>query len=199
MPDLDAWDLDTKLKVGGALVEYLKSVATVDGLPALVHETPFVPKLKKKVGILRLTDEAFKIITEESFVPGQPKFLPMLVPPSPWIKPAQAHKHMRGGYLLGRTPFLRYRSKSQIRALQNASVDPLLEGLNFLGSIPWMMNTEVCDVAKALYAKGEVIGEIPSKEIFPMPDESECYISKKEFDLQEHRKKLAAIRRNKVM
>jgi DNA-directed RNA polymerase len=158
-----------------------------------MHEAPYITKLKKKVGILRLTDEAFKTITEDSFVVGQPKFLPMLVPPAPWIQGAQ----MRGGYLIARTPFLRYRSKSQIKVLQHATIDPLLEGLDFLGSVPWMMNSEVHEVAKALYAKGEVIGEIPTKEVFPMPDESECYVPKKEYLEHERKKQIAIIKRNK--
>ena len=162
--------------MGGALIEYLKSTATVNGLPALVHEAPFSPKNKKKVGYLCLTNEAFKTITEDSFVVGQPKFLPMLVPPTPWKK----GRIMRGGYLTTRTPFLRYRNKSQINVLQCANIEPVLKGLDFLGSIPWKINNEVFEVAKTLYARGEVVGEIPTKEIYPMPSEVECFVPKKD-------------------
>lgn len=190
---MDAWDIDTKLKVGGALIEYFKSTATVNGLPALMHETPFISKLKKKVGILRLTDEVFKIITEDSFVVGQPKFLPMLVPPTPWRQESQ----MRGGYLTARTPFLRFRNKSQVKVLQHANIDPLLKGLDFLGSIPWMINKEVYDVATTLYAKGEVVGEIPTKEVFPMPAESDCLVPKSKYLRSLKQKKTAQINKNK--
>ena len=190
---MDSWDAETKLKVGGALIEYFKSVATVNGEPALIHEAPFISKLKKKVGVLRLTDDAFRTITEDSFVVGRPKFLPMLVPPAPW---RQGHQ-MKGGYLIARTPFLRFRSKSQVKVLEDASMDKLLEGLDFLGSIPWKMNNEVYEVAKELYARGEVIGEIPTKEVCPMPDESECFVPKKEFLKQERKMKEASIKKNK--
>lgn len=194
--DLDSWDADTKLKVGGALIEYLKSVATVNGEPAIIHETPFISKLKKRIGVLRLTDEAFQTITEDSFVVGRPKFLPMLVPPAPW-KWSTDQRQMGGGYLLAKTPFLRFRSKSQFRVLEDASMGPLLDGLDFLGSVPWMMNQDVFNVAKELYARGEVIGELPTREVFPLPTEDECMVPKKEFLQQERKKKEAIIKKNR--
>ena len=181
--DLDSWDQEVKLKLGGALVEYLRLSATVNGAPALIHDTPYISRLKKRIGLLMLSEDAFKTITEDSYAVSQPKYLPMLVPPTPWSK----RNDLSGGYLITKTPFLRFRTKSQVNVLTRASVEPLLEGLNYLGSTPWKINKEVYDVVKELYEKGEVIGEIPTREMVPMPQESDCFVPRKE--LREERMK----------
>mmetsp|Transcript_21467 Transcript_21467/g.31136 ORF Transcript_21467/g.31136 Transcript_21467/m.31136 type:complete len:959 (+) Transcript_21467:110-2986(+) len=172
--DEDEWSQEKKLKIGGFLIKsFMDAALQADGSPALEHLTPYIGKNKlKKVGIVRLTESAFQTVTEESLHYGEPAFLPMVVPPRPWES-----RTLNGGYLTLKSSILRYRTPSQMKVLTRADMQPILDGLNYLGRIPWRINKSVYHVVKELYARGECIGEIPSKVDIPLPKESDCFVT----------------------
>ena len=71
--------------------------------------------------------------------------LPMVCPPMPWTSPAH------GGYLLQQSDLVRVPELGEIKQ-DPESVLPVLDSLNQLGSVPWVINKPVLDLAVRCFA-----------------------------------------------
>lgn len=92
--------------------------------------------------------------------------MPMLVPPVPW----QASKG--GGYLTdagGLVPIVRTRNKAYLRELDNADMPMVYEALNAIQATAWKVNTAVLDVMREAWEAGGGIGDLPHRELQPLP------------------------------
>lgn len=95
-----------------------------------------------------------------------PVRMPMLVPPVPW----QASKG--GGYLTdagGLVAIVRTRNKAYLRELDNADMPQVYEALNAIQATAWQVNSAVLNVMKEAWEAGGGIGELPSRELRPLP------------------------------
>ncbi len=55
------------------------------------------------------------------------------------------------------------------KALEQANLSKVMDGLNVLGRVPWKINTTIYKVAQQCWDDGIVIGEIPSPHDFELP------------------------------
>lgn len=177
--DDSEWPIAMKIQLGTTLIKMLVETAlTRDNKPAIIHEIIFNKKTKKKIGVLRLEHNTFMEMLNYDNVSFQ-RYLPMLIPPRPWKK--VPNKPLEGCYYSIRTTFLRFRNQSQSKILQeNIDMSGILDGLNYLGKMPWVINKVVLSVVTEMYKNGDCIGEMPSKTDYPMPSHDSCMKPKKE-------------------
>jgi DNA-directed RNA polymerase, mitochondrial len=171
--DCKEWDRDIKLKIGVALVSMLIQVCRDEANEcAFVHDyKESSTKTRHFIGVIRLSESSYDtLLSEVDHNNAGTRYLPMLIPPVPWT-PEQC-----GGYLTHHTTLLRYRSKSQLSVLRSANLQQVHHSLNYLGSIPWKVNRRVIDVMKELYSRGELVGELPSREILEPPSEEDFFV-----------------------
>lgn len=130
------------MKVGCALLTLLIQSAKLEsGEAAFIHQSDFCPKTNKRLGLLFLEAEAFKAISAKDNESVLPRYLPMLVPPIPWDRVTK-----KGGYYVLQPSIMRVHSKTQQEAVKLANIDPIIDALNYLGSIPWRINERVFNV-----------------------------------------------------
>lgn len=55
--------------------------------------------------------------------------------------------------------------------LRRANLDKVFESLNFLGSVPWKINTSILEVVEQVWAQGGGIAEIPRIQNHVLPPE----------------------------
>lgn len=167
----DAWSMQIKLKLGAALVKVLVDCTkNENGVPIFQHTTYFYASIQRRMGQLVLEQDVFRKIAEKDMDHVLPRYLPMLVPPKEWNNKLRA-----GCYYRLRTSIMRTQSPSHIDALQRADMGPILDGLNYLGQIPWRVNRPVLHIVKEALERGMVIGELPPNVNVPLPLETECY------------------------
>jgi DNA-directed RNA polymerase, mitochondrial len=161
----DSWPDSTRVKVGSALLFLaVKNAMLEDGRPAFVHKNFYSPFLNKRVGLLEVDPDVIVKISTTSAIFGNPPYYPMLVNPKPWNN----HKN-DGGYFRLRPGIMRTKVKSQLSAVKKADIPEILEALNYLGDVPWRINSRVLDTIKKLWDSGVVVGEIPSKVDISLP------------------------------
>eukprot|EP00560_Eucampia_antarctica_P002497 CAMPEP_0197839938 /NCGR_PEP_ID=MMETSP1437-20131217/45035_1 /TAXON_ID=49252 ORGANISM="Eucampia antarctica, Strain CCMP1452" /NCGR_SAMPLE_ID=MMETSP1437 /ASSEMBLY_ACC=CAM_ASM_001096 /LENGTH=1166 /DNA_ID=CAMNT_0043449413 /DNA_START=60 /DNA_END=3558 /DNA_ORIENTATION=- len=178
----EEWSNVDKVKLGAALIEMLSNTATLDfspqqrhkeyltpaegGLPAFMHEIRWL-KENKSVGHVVLNDQFYKMIVEdkiESLAAYTTRHKPMIVPPREWTGPKE------GGYSALKVDLMRtHGCKIQQDALYEADLSTVFDGLNVLGRIPWNINKLILGVAQKCWDESVVLGDIPSRNDFPVP------------------------------
>lgn len=116
------------------------------------------------MGVIAYNDELLRqILAVDTQVP--PKFLPMLVPPRPWIS------WQSGGYLTeySRAEMARIGKHPQHRQYMEAAdkgnhMSTLYHALDCLGSTGWKINKNVLEIAKICWNTKEIWPSIPSGE-----------------------------------
>ena len=184
----DAWSPQIKIKLGAALIKLLvESSKNEDGEEIFLHTAYFYASIQKRLGLLRLDSAVFKSIAEKGTEHVLPRYLPMLVPPKAWN-----NKFRSGCYFRLRTPLMRTFSPSHLDSLKRADMGPILEGLNYLGQVPWRINTQMLKIIREAIEKGISIGEIPPNINVPLPLESDCFRVPSKLTLQRFTKMKAA-------
>lgn len=91
----------------------------------------------------------------------------MLVPPKRWN-----NRKYFGAYftLNGQAPIMKHILTTQSEVVRNAVMPSVLQGLDYLGSIPWRVNKKVFDVICEAWERGLTIGEIPPKNSYEIPE-----------------------------
>jgi len=167
----EAWSQQIKVKLGAALIKLLiESSKNEDGEEVFLHTSYFYASVQRRLGILRMDSSIFKAIAERELNHVLPRYLPMLVPPKAWN-----NKFRSGCYFRLRTSLMRTFSPSHMDSLKRAEMGPILEGLNYLGQVPWRINGEMLQIIREAMEKGISIGELPPKTNVPMPLETDCY------------------------
>jgi len=167
----EPWSEKIKLKIGAALVKILiDSTKTEDGEDTFIHTTYFYQSLQKRLGAMRLDANIFKSIAEKDMHQVLPRYLPMLVPPKSWNNRSRTSCYFRL-----RTSLMRTLSPSHLDALKRAEMRPVLEGLDYLGQVPWRINVPMLNVVRQSVALGIQVGEIPPNINVPLPLETDCY------------------------
>jgi DNA-directed RNA polymerase len=114
---------------------------------------------KKRQGLIKMFDSNFADLNMNKKNAILPRFLPMLVPPQPWD-----NRVYYGAYYRLKAPLMKHYSKAQSEGTKKANMGLVLEGLDYLGTIPWRVNTRIFDVVKVAIDRGLMFGELPSNK-----------------------------------
>ena len=157
--DDDSWSNEVKVKVGAALILFLLETArTESNLPAFLHSKQFVAnKGYKRIGILRLDQAQYQEIAQKDLKYVIPRYLPMLVPPKRWDN----KKTRQGCYYRLKSTIVRSTSRAQLDAVRRANITPVLEGLDYLGQVPWKINVPMLRIVKEAWNKRLQVGTSP--------------------------------------
>lgn len=137
----------------------INSVLNGNGKSIFYLTSTFNIHTKKRQGLVKMTDESFKDLDMTKKNAILPRFLPMLVPPQPWD-----NRVYYGAYYRLKAPLMKHYSKAQSDATKKANMGLVLEGLDYLGTIPWRVNSRVLDVVKVAIDRGLTFGELPSNK-----------------------------------
>lgn len=168
----DPWSTDVAVQVGSALLSMLVQTArNKNGFPVFTHsndriDEAFGGSAVHNVGSIQMEADMYMEMLDRDLKTLQPQFLPMVVPPKPWIV---VNGHFKGGYYKLDSEFIRTSSKNHARSLLRAGINDVKDTLDYLGSISWRINKTIYQVAQEAYSKGELIGELPSKVNLDMP------------------------------
>lgn len=163
--DEEKWSKPLKVKIGSALLSILVDSAKLEnGEPAFSHKLIFDPATRKKVGFVELAPVVYDSIVPKDGMMFTPRFLPMLIPPKNW-----SNKKGAGCYWFLKSSLMRTDSNLQNVALSQANIGDVLGSLDYLGKVPWRINTKVLDVVNEAWARHMMIGELPQLTDIPMP------------------------------
>eukprot|EP01126_Amoeba_proteus_P001761 TRINITY_DN10534_c0_g1_i10.p1 TRINITY_DN10534_c0_g1~~TRINITY_DN10534_c0_g1_i10.p1 ORF type:complete len:702 (-),score=142.88 TRINITY_DN10534_c0_g1_i10:30-1925(-) len=83
----------------------------------------------------------------------------MVVLPLPWTNPID------GGYFTTRIPIIRFLTTEQLEPIWKRSdmMEPIYEGLNALGAVPWKINKRLAQIVEVIWQLGGDMVEIPSR------------------------------------
>lgn len=178
----EEWPTNKKVQIGAFLIKVLLDETTVNleglpeeddlfddissGEPAFMYEKRWLDK-KKNTGHIAMNPRLYKLIIEDKFesvVGNTTRHQPMVVPPLPWASPTE------GGYRALNADFMRtHGCQVQQEALKHSDLSTVFDGLNVLGSVPWVINKKILHVAQKCWEDGIVLGEIPSRTDFEVP------------------------------
>ncbi|KAL4451184.1 hypothetical protein ABPG77_009256 [Micractinium sp. CCAP 211/92] len=186
-----SWHSDILAKIGVVLMKLLADSCRIEvrrpgggiqSVPAFWHKLELghdgsARGIWKKYGILCAHEHIMAKIKPHQMVEVfLPQYLPMLVPPVPWIR------NNMGGHLTLRNTVMRIRGSRLQQEMLDAADQETAEGrgpglskvydaLNALGSTAWSINPDVFRVVETVWAWGGGICDIPPKLNIPLPPE----------------------------
>ncbi|RKP10634.1 DNA-directed RNA polymerase N-terminal-domain-containing protein [Thamnocephalis sphaerospora] len=159
---LPRWPSAVRLKLGSLLTSMLISVAKIkskrvgenveEEVDAFYHTYLF--RGGHRTGVVKFNPKLSELFSRDSISEAlDPRMLPMLVLPRPWIN------FDSGGYMSRKNVCMRIKdSPEQYRYLKEASlqgrIGMVLNGLDVLGSQPWTINRKVFDAALEAWNTG---------------------------------------------
>ncbi|KAH8923200.1 DNA/RNA polymerase [Atractiella rhizophila] len=198
------WTTELKCSIGammiGYLLKYAKHLVTaeVDGEtieeehPAFQQSFPYVAGTK--VGVIKLHRAIVELFTKNSVASTlQHRHLPMLCTPRPWTS------FDEGAYLTTSTQPVRTSTHEQRKSvkedIKDGRFDRAFRALDYLGSVPWVVNKKVLAVITQVWNTGDQFLSIPTaKPEVDIPDAPKTDIlpegqeqDSKEIEMQEHR------------
>ena len=186
--NVGGWDKRLQLKVGAAVVDCIQRTCYVPnssgqvltpelcaakGLPApepaFVHN--YVFDRNRRAGVIQIHQKMAETVLatnpDANVLPWTARYLPMLVPPRPWTGV------VNGGYLKLRTKVMRQRDSAwQMDCVQRGDIGGILEALNLMAEVPWVINKEVLNVVLQIWEDGGNFGDLPTRTDIPLPDQN---------------------------
>ncbi|KAI9593990.1 hypothetical protein BDF19DRAFT_424028 [Syncephalis fuscata] len=168
------WPTSVRIKLGSLLSSLLMSIAkiTVPQIDPITKEKTeieadaffhtYMFAQGHRTGAIRMHSKLSELFSRDSINEAlDPRMLPMLVLPRPWVR------YDSGGYLSRQGICMRIKdSPEQFRYLKEASnqerISSVLNGLDVLGSTPWKINEKVLSVALYAWNSGKDYPCIPS-------------------------------------
>ena len=170
----NAWSDEVCVKLGAALLQLLVNTAAVPDMPrssftpAFSHQTVWNQHsgAKHHVGVIVADERVLNVVLRdhEATEAMMPKLKPMIVTPRPW------KSHDDGGYLSVATRVMRsHGSHMQQEAVRQADLTQVYRGLNYLGAVPWRINSRVLEVVEQIWERGGGVADLPSQSNAPLP------------------------------
>ncbi|OMJ24582.1 DNA-directed RNA polymerase, mitochondrial [Smittium culicis] len=167
------WPVLVTVKLGSLFTAMLIEVAKIDvsvldtetntyitqKAPAFTHG--YWINKGYKTGVIKVHNEFSSLLTDEPVKElFNTRFLPMIVPPRPWLS------YNNGGYLTYQTYCMRTKSSAeQANYLEHSSkqdkLSNVLSGLDVLGLTKWAINKPVFEVVLKVWNSGEGLAGIP--------------------------------------
>jgi DNA-directed RNA polymerase len=166
----EGWPEDGQVIIGSELVRLMLETSKTrgSGEAAFTHEIRYGNDIKQ--GLISMEKQLFKDMTAND-VFSLPRHLPMLVAPRVWDN----KKKNSSCFLRLDCSLVRTNSKQQSAAVRRANMTPLLDCINYLGSIGWRINDSMYEVVTACWEQDMQIGELPAREDHPLPSKDEAY------------------------
>lgn len=194
------WSDTLLLQTGSFLLERLVECARIEEeeyssviVPALVVEVVHPHKLYRnamqKQRVVTCHKRVYDVIDERIIKSGRLFVVnkPMVCPPQPWTSPDY------GGYLSYKTSLIRTDSLRHQLLLQSADLSKIYTPLNYLGSVPWQINSRVLEVVNTIWeAGGAVAGLVSSRPLPPLEYPKEELTPKKKAGLEKGHKRKSA-------
>ncbi|KAL4857485.1 DNA-directed RNA polymerase 2B [Chlorella vulgaris] len=188
-----SWHSDILAKIGVVLMKLLCDSCKIDlkragggiqSVPAFWHKLELghdgsARGIWKRYGLLCAHEQIMAKIKPHQMVEVfMPQYLPMLVPPVPWLR------NNLGGHLTLRNTVMRIRGSRLQQEMLDAADAEWVEGrgpgiskvsgtiydaLNSLGSTAWSINQDVFRVVETVWAWGGGVCDIPPKINLPVP------------------------------
>ncbi|ODV83043.1 hypothetical protein CANARDRAFT_30384 [[Candida] arabinofermentans NRRL YB-2248] len=191
---MQAWDTDSRCRLGSVLLSLLLQVAKVD----VEGKDPTTGDIKKamapafyhtydqqnggKVGVVKINQKfASKLGSDRLDQSIHTQFLPMISKPVPWTS------YNNGGYHLTKRNVMKTRNApeqmSYVKAAANSNkLDTVFQALNNLGYTSWTINRKVMKTMIEVWNRGEAFLEIPKvTESLVLPDPPKKGSSVQEF------------------
>lgn len=178
------WPEQIRIKLAGMLLSKLMEAAKVMAVKEhpetkelISEEQPAFSKaiiFRKgvKVGKIVANPQLVSMMMREPRPEILVKYLPMIVPPEPWVK------FDKGAYLETPTRFIRTRPGEVDQkiyaeaAIARGDLTALFKGLDILGQTPWKINQQVLRVMLTAWNTGDAIANIPPADPdIPLPPE----------------------------
>lgn len=173
---LPKWSDPDRARVGSLLVGMLLDTAKVrqyetdpetgkeiyQDMPAFHHTYQYIQG--KRQGLIKLHSAVSEQLARGPLSSTiQPRLLPMLVLPRPWIN------YNSGGYHFTKQSMMRTKfCPEQLHYLREASnqnaLNIIFNGLDVLGSTAWMVNRDMFEVVLEAWNMGIEIGKLPAKD-----------------------------------
>ncbi|GMI43369.1 hypothetical protein TrCOL_g9668, partial [Triparma columacea] len=161
------WSPELKAKVGALLIaKVIENCIASDGKEAFVYGK-IREGFKKLIGTVKMSDFMYaKMMNEELRGVIHIRHTPMVVPPKPW------KSRTDGCYYFNSTSMMRtHGCELQNKALDEAELDTVCEGLNALGKTPWKINKEMLEIQLEAWRRGLTLGDLPQTEDHELPEE----------------------------
>jgi DNA-directed RNA polymerase len=107
---------------------------------------------------------------------------PMLVSPNKWN-----NTFFYGAYLQQKAPLMKVVCSAQIAAVKQARMKELLDSLDYLGSVGWVINRVLLQVIEEAWKENILLGDLPIKYKNDLPEKNDpaCYRSKQQIAKEE--------------
>ena len=184
------WDKQAELALGAKILEMLVAGSAY-------YEIVDRHLDNKKIKCLAMTEwfEKAWFANEDKTIANAIKYIPTIIPPKPWTTPQS------GGYYGASTlgvKLIRMEGvtgnsfiHSYVNKLNAVNLDRIYNTINAMQQTPFVINRDILDVLKRIYASGGELGGVPRTEPIPqlpkLPDDTP------EEELKEHKRKMTAI------
>ncbi|KAJ1548216.1 DNA-directed RNA polymerase [Nowakowskiella sp. JEL0078] len=180
-----SWSPTTIVKIGALLATLMVKSATVkvrymdsDKNDQGTVEEPAFWHAKRRIkidlvyGVIQSNPAVRELISQHIRLNMDIKMLPMLTPPRPWLT------WKSGGYLVHEEKAVRCTGNRGMKRLvaeasKAGKLDDVFKVLDFLGILPWRVNSKVLRVVLDCWNSGIAIGKLPTRDapdMDEMPD-----------------------------
>ncbi|KAJ3180861.1 DNA-directed RNA polymerase [Gaertneriomyces sp. JEL0708] len=197
---IPVWPDAVRVQLGGFLSKLLIEVAKVRiRKPDAEHPEEFVVvdepaftrtnmrtgKGFKLAGVIRYHPALYDLLINRNIHIDAWR-LPMLIPPKPWVSSTS------GGYITTRSRMVRlYQNRlgqEYLRAADKAeNLDQVARALDVLGSVPWVINESIYEVAAHMWNNNEHAVGLPAPVHFPVPIKPDDYGTNDKARMQYHK------------
>lgn len=159
---LPAWSSKDRVALGLVCIELMRQRS---GIIEITNRTNM---FGKDMTLVRASDE-FMDWLEKSHGAAEilaPVYMPMVVVPRAW------DSVWTGGYLgvsFGRRPLVKSTSKRYLETLDKVEMSEVYAGVNHIQGTAWQVNGKVLEVMKSAWENGHIIGDMPGRDLIPIP------------------------------
>ncbi|OLY83289.1 DNA-directed RNA polymerase, mitochondrial [Smittium mucronatum] len=146
-------------KIETSVLDTTTNTYTTQLVPAFTHS--YWINKGYRIGVIKVHNEFSSLLTDEPIKElFNARFLPMIVPPKPWLS------YNNGGYLTYQTYCMRTKnSTEQLSYLEHSSkqnkLTQVLSGLDVLGLTKWAINRPVFEIVLKVWNSGKGLAGIP--------------------------------------
>lgn len=155
------WGINEKARLGTILIHLMMETTgliEIIKLSGRNHDTPqYVVATQETLDWLEKSHARCELM--------EPAYKPMVVKPIPWTTPFD------GGYLTEPLKYslIKTANRNYLEELGAWDMPMVYQAVNALQETPWMVNTSVLNVARAVWDGGGRLGKLPSRDLEPLP------------------------------
>lgn len=143
----DAWNAEIRFALGSQMISYLVEMGVCE-MRCVFERRPRMLKPIKR-NLVSLTQEATQWLhqRQDFLLTTTPHFMPMLVPPKPWVS---LNSGGYWGYGQSNPGFVKIRSKRTLNRYTDVDLTRCFSAVNAIQETPWVINGAVLDVLREI-------------------------------------------------